>query len=726
MSGSSADAPPEDSGAIAARLALLAAQLSYHDQRYHQDDAPEIDDAGYDALRSEYRRLAAAHSGLVPADGPEQRVGAAPAEGFRKVAHSLPMLSLDNCFDPKDVSDWIEGIRNFLIEWRDPEVPLSLCCEPKIDGLSCALRYEHGRLVRAATRGNGAEGEDVTANVLTIAEIPGLLRGRDWPAVLEVRGEVYMADADFLALNEQQAATGGKRFANPRNAAAGGLRQLDPEVTRSRPLRFFAYALGEVSQAFAETQQAIRTALGDWGFRLNEPSRLCTVQSGSIASLVDYHEELARRRADLGFSIDGLVLKVDRLDLQARLGFVSRSPRWATAWKFPPEQAQTHVEDIVCQVGRTGRITPVAQLRPVAVGGVLVSRATLHNADEVARKDIRIGDLVVVQRAGDVIPQVVSVVAAARPEGLQAYAFPTVCPACQSTLRREEGDADTYCPGGLTCPAQVQERLSHFVARQALDIEGLGERNIALFIAAGLIRGPADIFTLELRDGRVAAADGRLHPPLAEWEGWGPQSASKLFEAIRRSRTPSFERFLVALGIRQVGEATARLLGRHFLSLEALFACLGRALSGDPEARASLLAIDGVGESLVNDLVDFYGEPHNRDTLAALLESTDGREPWLRVADFVPPLAASPIAGKTVVFTGTLSRMSRGEAKAQAESLGAKVAGSVSGKTDVRVAGPGAGGKASKAAELGVTVLDEEGWLKMLEAGSQAMHNPAP
>ena len=715
-------APPDP----AARLAELSALLAYHDRRYHAEDAPEIDDAAYDALRAEYRALAVRHPALVPADGPDQRVGASPGEGFRKVTHRVPMLSLDNCFSVADVTDWIEGLRNFLLELRDPELPIDIVCEPKIDGLSCALRYEAGRLVSAATRGNGVEGEDVTANALTIAEIPQRLAGAGWPAVLEVRGEVYMSDADFLALNEQQQLAGGKRFANPRNAAAGGLRQLDPAVTRQRPLRFFAYALGEVSQPFASTQQGIRDALAAWGFRLNQPSVLCPVRGAGIEALARYHDELAALRSELGFSIDGLVLKVNPIDLQARLGFVSRSPRWATAWKFPPEQAETRVEDIVCQVGRTGRITPVAHLQPIAVGGVLVARATLHNADEIRRKDIRIGDRVIVQRAGDVIPQVVSVVLTARDPACQPYVFPSCCPACQSALRREAGDADTYCPGGLTCPAQVQERLSHFVARHALDIEGLGDKNIALFIEAGMIHGPADIFALESRDGRHRRADGGLVPPLAEWEGWGPQSAGKLFESIRRSRAPSFERFLVALGIRQVGEATARLLGRHFISVHALFDCLARAGAGDEEARKTLLEIDGIGESLVSDLIDFHSEAHNRATLKALLEPADGRAAWLAVADFVLPAAASPIAGKTVVFTGTLARLSRSEAKAQAESLGAKVAGSVSGKTDYLVAGPGAGSKAARAAELGVTVLDEDGWLKLLAGSPDPGNAPDP
>ena len=698
----------------ARRLRDLAEQLAYHDQRYHVEDAPEIDDAAYDALRRAYRDLLLAHPALAPAGGPETRVGAAPADGFRKVAHSVPMLSLDNCFSAEDVLAWVEGVRNFLLELRDGSIPIEVCCEPKIDGLSCALRYENGRLTQAATRGNGVEGEDVTANVMTIQDVPQQLAGEGWPAILEVRGEVYMADADFLKLNAQQALLGARPFANPRNAAAGSLRQLDAAITRSRPLGFFAYALGEVSASFAETQTGLRECLARWGFALNGPTTLASVSALDVQPLLAYYTELGARRAGLGFSIDGLVLKVDRLDWQARLGFVSRSPRWATAWKFPPEQALTRIEDIRCQVGRTGRITPVAHLQPIAVGGVLVARATLHNADEIARKDIRVGDRVIVQRAGDVIPQVVAVDLAARPADSAVYQFPTACPACGSVLRREPGDAATYCPGGLTCPAQVQERLSHFVARHALDIDGLGEKNIALFIRLGLITGPADIFTLAARDGTLRDAQGLPIPPLAEWEGWGPQSAGKLFEAIERARRPSFERFLVALGIRQVGEATARLLGRHFLRIGDLFGCLDSALAGREDARDALLAIDGIGDSMVADLLDFYADDHNRATVATLLGPAPDGAPCLQVADFVAPVASSPISGKTVVFTGTLLRMSRAEAKAQAEALGARVAGSVSRQTDFLVAGAAAGSKATKAAELGVQVLDEEAWLQLL------------
>jgi DNA ligase (NAD+) len=709
------DASPQDT------LKTLAEELARHDVLYHLRDAPEIDDAQYDALRRAYLELARQYPDAVPVQGPHTLVGVAPADGFQKITHALPMLSLENVFSTEDLADWVEGIRNFLMELRDPSIEIGFCCEPKIDGLSCSLRYERGVLTSAATRGNGVEGEDVTNNARTISEIPQQLRGSGWPTILEVRGEVYMSDADFLSLNEEQDRLGLKHFANPRNAAAGSLRQLDANITSNRPLRFFAYALGEISEPFAKNQSEIRSKLADWGFTLNEPAQVCIERNGNLNILQDFYNGLSARRPELGFSIDGLVIKIDRLDWQLRLGFMSRAPRWAVAWKFPPEQASTQIEDIRCQVGRTGRITPVAHLLPISVGGVLVSRATLHNADEIARKDIRVGDSVIIQRAGDVIPQVVSVQLSQRPANSERYLFPSQCPACGSALRREEGDADTYCPGGLTCPAQVQERLSYFVSRQALDIEGLGEKNIALFIEKGLIHSPADIFTLEAREPFWLDANGKTIPLLKYWDGWGPQSASKLFDAIRRACEPSFERFLVALGIRQVGEATARLLGRHFLTIHALLDCLDLALAGDEIARAEFLAIDGIGESMLKDLLDFRAEPHHREILNALLNErvlTDQatERPLLRVKDFVPPDTQSPIAGKTVVFTGSLERLSRSEAKAQAESLGAKVAGSVSSKTDFLVAGPGAGSKATKAAELGVRVLSEQDWIDLMQA----------
>lgn len=703
----------------AVQLAALARALAWHDHLYHTLDSPEIDDAAYDALRAEYHRLLAAHPGLAASAQTAAQVGAAPLDGFRKHTHAVPMLSLDNGFSGADVQDWLESLRNFLVDLQDPAIAITVCCEPKVDGLSCALRYEHGRLVVAATRGDGTTGEDVTANVRTIADIPLQLAGGGWPDLLEVRGEVYMADADFLALNVQQDAQGARRFANPRNAAAGSLRQLDPAITAARPLRFFAYALGECSGPVADRQTGIRSRLASWGFRLNEPAAQVEVSGIDATPLEAVHAALGAQRAILGFSIDGMVLKVDRLDWQQRLGFASRAPRWALAWKFPPEQAPTRIVDIVCQVGRTGRITPVAHLQPVSVGGVLVARATLHNADEVARKDIRIGDQVVVQRAGDVIPQVVGVDVAARDPASVPWHFPDTCPACASPLVREAGEADTFCLAGLSCPAQLEGRLCHFVSRQALDIDGLGERNLALLVSQGLVRAPVDLFTLEARNGRWTGPDGAPLPPLEAWEGWGPTSARKLFDAITRARRTTFERFLVALGIRQVGAATARLLGRHFLTLAALLDCLDRAVAGDANARDALLAIDGLGESMVADLLAFRADPHNRASLdALLLPGPEGRAPWLQVEDFERPAETSPVAGKTVVFTGTLARMSRSEAKARAEALGARVAGSVSARTDYLVAGPGAGAKATQAAALGVTVLDEAAWLALIEGGA--------
>jgi DNA ligase (NAD+) len=696
------------------RLKALASEIAYHDDRYHRDDAPEIDDAAYDALRREFLVLAAQYPETELARDPRKEVGARAGDGFRKIQHAQPMLSLENVFNREEFQAWVEGLRNFLIDLKDPTLPIGFCCEPKIDGLSCSLRYEGGRLVSAATRGNGLEGEDVTANCLTVAEIPKTLQGTGWPDVLEVRGEVYMNDEDFLRMNAEQEKIGAKVFANPRNAAAGSLRQLDPTITAQRPLRFFAYALGEVSSAFADTQSGIRDALRAWGFKLNEPAMTLSVAGESMDQATSYHDDLMQKRPTLGFSIDGLVIKVERLDWQRRLGFVSRSPRWAVAWKFPPEQAVTQIEAIQCQVGRTGRITPVAHLKPINVGGVLVSRATLHNADEIARKDVRVGDEVIVQRAGDVIPQVVSVNVAARRSASRPYLFPMVCPACGSPLTREPGDADTYCPAGLSCPAQVQERLTHFASRQALDIEGLGEKNIALFVERGLIRDPIDIFTLRARNGRGLDRTGMPIPPIAEWAGFGETSEQKLLDAIDRARSPSFERFIVALGIQQIGEASARLLGRHFGHVEALLQCLERARTGDLSAREEILAIDGFGESMVQDLMNFYGDAHNRASLAALLDpGPDGRA-VLQVAPCLKPSLDSPITGKTVVFTGTLTTLSRQEAKAMAESLGAKVAGSVSSKTDFLVAGPGAGSKATRAASLGIRVMSETEWLNML------------
>jgi DNA ligase (NAD+) len=691
-------------------LKELAGLIAYHDRLYHEKDQPEITDAEYDALRQRNAAIEARFPGFVLPESPSRKVGAAPAAGFKKVRHSVPMLSLDNAFTREDVSDWLDSIRNFLRELKDPEVAIEILCEPKIDGLSCSLRYEQGELVGAATRGNGIEGEDVTANVMTITDVPRTLKGSGWPEVLEVRGEVYMTDADFLNLNAQQEAAGAKRFANPRNAAAGSLRQLDASITAGRPLRFTAHGWGEVSEAFAKTQSEALGRLKRWGFQPNEPSRGVKIAAADMGDLCAYYGDIEQKRSGLGFSIDGTVLKVERLDWQTRLGSASRSPRWAIAWKFAPERAVTVIEDIQCQVGRSGKITPVAHLRPISVGGVLVKRATLHNADEIARKDIRVGDTVIIQRAGDVIPQVVEAVFEKRPAESEPYRFPAQCPVCGSRLTRQEGQVDMVCTGGLVCTAQVVERLKHLASRDAFDIEGLGEKNIESFHSKGLIKTPVDIFTLEARDGRKL-------PPLREWDGWGEKSARKLFDAIQRARTIPLDRFIYALGIHQVGQATARLLAKHYLSLAQWRAGMDAAQDRDGQERAELLAISGIGASMVDDILGFVAEPHNREILDTLSLPRDGQTPLVTVTDFERTSAASPVAGKTVVFTGSLQAMSRSEAKAQAEALGANVAGAVSRKTDYVVAGPGAGSKEKKARELGLTVLTEPEWLELIGSG---------
>jgi DNA ligase (NAD+) len=698
--------PVEDLSAdeAAAELARLAAEIARHDRLYYQADAPEISDAEYDELRRRNDAIEARFPDLVRPDSPSRRVGAPAAETFAKVRHRVPMLSLGNAFDDEEVAEFAARVRRFLS--LKPDDALAVTAEPKIDGLSISIRYEKGHLVEAATRGDGMEGENVTANVRTIREIPARLKGAKIPAVAEVRGEIYMGHADFAKLNASQAASGGKVFANPRNAAAGSLRQLDSAITASRPLRFFAYAWGEMSDLPADTQEGMVAAFARWGLPVNPLMRLCA----SAEEMLAFYHEIAERRASLGYDIDGVVYKVNRLDLQERLGFVSRSPRWAIAHKFPAEQAVTMLRGIDIQVGRTGSLTPVARLEPVTVGGVVVTNATLHNEDEIARKDIRIGDTVVVQRAGDVIPQIVRVIVEKRPAGIKPYKFPKVCPVCGSHAVREADDDPSAggvvrrCTGGLICPAQAKERLKHFVSRLAFDIEGLGEEKIELFFEEGLIRSPADIFTLEARDKASAA-------PLAERKGFGAKSVEKLFRAIDARRRIGLDRFIFALGIRHVGETTAKDLAKAFRSMEAFRSAAEAAARDGKESEAynDIDNIEGIGETVVDALVDFFSEPHNVEALDDLLEHVTVT-PYER-----PRTISSPVTGKTVVFTGKLERVGRSEAKAQAERLGAKVAGSVSAKTDYVIAGADAGSKLTNAQKLGVTVLTEDEWLALIK-----------
>ena len=772
-------------GTAANEHARLAAEIERHDALYHRDDRPEISDAAYDALRKRLLELEAQNPKLARPSSPSQRVGAAPVEAFGKIVHDVPMLSLGNAFDDADVAEFTARIRRFLTLAETD--PLAFTAEPKIDGLSISIRYEHGKLIHAATRGDGAEGENVTANVATIREVPHALKGKDVPAQIDVRGEIYLGHDDFRRLNEAQAASGDKVFANPRNAAAGSLRQLDATITAARPLRFFAYTWGAASTLPAGTQTGVIAAYTRWGLPTNPLMRRCE----TAGELLAYYREIGEKRATLGYDIDGVVYKVDRLDLQNRLGFVSRSPRWAIAHKFPAEQATTILQAIEIQVGRTGALTPVAKLTPVTVGGVVVSNATLHNEDEIRRKDVRVGDTVVVQRAGDVIPQVVEVLLDKRPANSKPYKFPTICPECGSAAVREtdpatgETDVVQRCSGGLVCPAQAKERLKHFVSRLAFDIEGLGGEKIEAFYDEGRIMRPADIFTLRQRD---ATSEKRLQ----DRDGLGEKSVDNLFRAIEARRTVSLERFLFALGIRHVGEGTSRDLARAHSSYVAFKAALdaaakskpgpnylrvigtkglgektaqaliqhvaataprGRDLFGDAappfaaliagvkgvrtSAAAALAAafpssagfleiarraanefpgddhrafaaLDGIGEVATGALIAFFAEPHNSTAVDDLLAQVTVRDYERTQTN------ASPVTGKTVVFTGTLTKMGRNEAKATAERLGAKVAGSVSKKTDYLVAGAEAGSKLDKATELGVTVLTEDAWLALI------------
>jgi DNA ligase (NAD+) len=683
-----------------AELKRLAAEIAAHDKRYYQEDAPTVSDAQYDALRQRNDAIEALFPDLIRADSPSRRVGAAPAVKFAKVRHAVPMLSLGNVFDDEEVVDFANRVRRFLGLSADAE--LAFTAEPKIDGLSCSLRYEGGLLVNGATRGDGFEGEDVTANVRTIAEIPEKLHGRRVPDVCEVRGEVYMSHSDFFALNERQAAAGKQVFANPRNSAAGSLRQLDPAITAQRPLKFFAYAWGEMSEMPEDTQFGMLQWFAARGFSVNPLTKL----TRSVEEMLAVYRDIEVRRATLGYDIDGVVYKVDRLDLQERLGFVSRSPRWATAHKFPAEQATTVLHDIDIQVGRTGSLTPVARLEPVTVGGVVVTNATLHNEDEIARKDVRIGDTVRIQRAGDVIPQVLGVVPEKRPKPEpEPYKFPRLCPVCGSHAVREvnprsgKEDAVRRCTGGLICRAQVVERLKHFASRLAFDVEGLGDKQIELFFERGWIKEPADIFTLARRNRSIK---------LEEEEGFGDLSVRNLFAAIEARRSVPLNRLIFALGIRHIGETNAKLLARHYGSVDALRRGVAAAAAGrETEAYEELNAVEGIGEVVADAIVEFFKEPHNREALDRLLEE-------ITVTPMEEARSDSPIAGKTVVFTGSLEQMTRDEAKATAERLGAKVAASVSKKTDYVVAGPGAGSKLDKAREAGVAVLTEDEWLALV------------
>ncbi len=673
-----------------AELARLAAEIARHDRLYYIEDAPEISDAEYDRLWRRNKAIEDLFPDLVRPDSPSLRVGAPPSEAFAKVTHRVPMLSLANAFDDEDLREFLTRVRRFL--GLGDEAAVTLVGEPKIDGLSAAVHYHRGSFVLGATRGDGQVGEDVSANLRTIRDLPLHLRGDDVPEVVELRGEVYMTRTDFEALNAERAKAGEPPFANPRNAAAGSLRQLDSRITAKRKLHFFAYAWGEVSHPFAETHWEALARFRDWGLRVNPLARRCADEDEALA----LYREIAETRARLDYEIDGVVYKVDRLDWQERLGMVSRAPRWAIARKFPAEQAETKLLAIEIQVGRTGALTPVARLAPVSVGGAVVSNATLHNEDEIKRKDVRVGDWVVVQRAGDVIPQVVRVLTGRRPPDAEPFVFPDHCPVCDSHAVREEGEAVRRCTGGLICPAQRVERLRHFVSRDAFDIEGLGEKQIAAFFRDGLIEEPADIFTLARRAET-------FDPPLAAREGWGEKSVENLFRAIEARRRIPLDRFIYALGIRHVGQATARLLAKTYGSLMTFLNEMDRAADPESEARAALENIDGIGPKVAATLADFFAEPHNVAVVSDL-----ARE--VAVEDFVEPKGETPLAGKTIVFTGALETMTRAEAKVRAEALGAKVAGSVSRKTDYVVVGADAGSKAAKARALGVATLSEDEW----------------
>ena len=676
----------------------LEGEIKKHDEAYYAKDAPTVSDAEYDALRRRYQAIELRFPDLRTLDSLSRKVGVAPSRGFAKVRHAVPMLSLDNAFSDADVADFVGRIQRFLNLKSDEDIAFT--AEPKIDGLSMSLRYEDGALKVAATRGDGAEGEDVTANIKTLKDVPHALKGRNIPDICEVRGEVYMTKADFLALNKRQAETGGQLYVNPRNTAAGSLRQKDPSITASRPLRFFAYAWGEMSEMPADRQSSMIKWLGSIGFHVNPIWKLCR----STDELLAFHRDIETKRAKLEYDIDGVVYKLDRLDWQERLGFVGRAPRWATAHKFAAERAMTVVRDIEIQVGRTGALTPVAKLEPIGVGGVIVQNATLHNQDEIERLDVRRRDTVVIQRAGDVIPQVVEVVLDKRPLGSERYEFPTKCPCeLKTEVVREviaggEQGARVHCTGEFACPFQRTQHLMHFVSRRAFDIEGLGEKQIQLFYEKGWVEEPADIFKLEKQNKKFR---------LEQVEGYGETSVGNLFEAIRARRNISLERFIYSLGIRHVGETTAIALARGYGSWTSFHdACL-KVVGGDEETRQEMDALDQIGETVIDAIADYFGESHNRKLVERLVGQVS-------IKDAERPKTDTAVAGKTVVFTGSLEKMTRDEAKAMAERLGAKVAGSVSKKTDYLVAGPGAGSKLAEAKKHDVAVLTEDDWFKLV------------
>ena len=674
----------------AAELARLAAEIAYHDRLYHRDDAPEISDGDYDALRRRNDAIEARFPDLIRADSPSHRVGAPPSDVFDKVTHGRPMLSLGNAFDGDEIREFISRVRRFL--GLDDGDNVGLVADPKIDGLSASLRYEAGQFTLGATRGDGRVGEDITVNLRTLRDLPLRLIGDDWPDRLEVRGEVYMTHEDFEALNVQRLADDEPPFANPRNAAAGSLRLLDSKITASRNLHFFAYAWGDMTPPPSGSHWDMLGRFKQWGFTVNPKTSRCADVDAALA----FYDDLAAARTELPYDIDGVVYKVDCLDWQDRLGMVSRAPRWAIAYKFPAEQARTRILAIDIQVGRTGALTPVARLQPVTVGGVVVSNATLHNQDEIKRKDVRVGDTVVVQRAGDVIPQVVEVVLDLRPKGSAEYVFPDKCPVCGSPAEREDGEAVWRCTGGLLCAAQAVERLRHFVSRDAFDIEGLGEKQIEEFWRAELIKNPADIFILEAHRAAIL-----------ERPGWQETSVNNLFKAIEARRHVSLDRFIHALGIRHVGETTARLLAKTYETWDNFLDSMQAARNRAGDAYDALKLVDGIGPKMAETLVEFFAVAENIAMIAALAEAASPE-------GFVAPRGATPLAGKTIVFTGALEAMTRAEAKARAENLGAKVAGSVSKATDYLVAGADAGSKAAKARDLGVATLDEAEWLAMI------------